>query len=554
MNPVISRSSELQDRDVINLAGAALSNEADSRRVAFSAKDRATHWVLCGMSVFFLAGLPSLEAWAQSSDVKSLTQLVDLALSSEPGVLSARSDLRAAEARYDQRAGALWPQVEATLNTAYNRRSYTSQPQPEDPRSVDPGTEDAQKAPMSGRAQVETEDGRYNSSGGELVLRMPVIRPAVVFDKRQAAMEWERAKHQFEAAKQQLTFKVVDAWLELLSARDEVRLAEGQVELMAGQNRLVTKGAAIGAYSMPDQDDVASRLASAQAELIAAKGSLHLKRLGLEHLVGVAVEVSTSEPRAIGVTAEPSAELPAWQDMKLEALMNDAEVTSPVLLAAEKAREATRQAVRRANAAHWPTLDFRASVGRNAQGLGTSAGQPGYSSTQGSVGLDLRIPIFSGGTDSARVREAAAQLASADHELEGAWRKVQADLTQAWYTLGVSQARMSAAILAIKASGSLLLQAERGVATGLKSDLDVLKAQSQRLTALKDGHRALFDHARASVQIGILLNRVQAQDLQRLEAYVMPEPASLTHSRSSNAPVLADKATNMARTTDERQH
>ena len=60
---------------------------------------------------------------------QTLAELVEKALISEPGVLSARSDLTAAEARYDQRAGALWPQVEATLNTAYNRRRYTSQPQ-----------------------------------------------------------------------------------------------------------------------------------------------------------------------------------------------------------------------------------------------------------------------------------------------------------------------------------------------------------------------------------------------------------------------------------------
>jgi outer membrane protein len=521
---VIFRSPEALCQAGRSPVKGSFSTEVERCRYACNARQRSKRWIVRGLSVLCLAGLPSLDAWAQNADVKSLVQLVELALASEPGVLSSRSDLAAAEARYDQRAGALWPQVEANLNTAYNRRSYTSQPQPEDPRSVDPGTEDEQKAPLPGRAQVETEDGRYNSSGGELVLRMPLIRPAVVFDKRQAALEWERAAYEYEAAKQQLTLKVVAAWLERLSARDEVRLAQGQVDLIGGQNRLVTQGAAIGVYAMPDQDDVASRLAFAQAELIAAQGALKLKRLGLEHLVGIAVDVSKSEPRAIGMATDPSAELPAWQDTRLEALMSDAEVANPGLLAADKAREAIRQAVRRANAAHWPTLDFRASLGRNAQGLGTSAGQPGYSSTQGSVGLDLRIPIFSGGTDSARVREAAAQLASADYALEGVRRRVQADLTQAWYTLGVSQARMTAAALSVKASASLLLQAVRGVATGLKSDLDVLKAKSQRLTALKDGHRALFDHARASIQIGILLNRVQAQELQRLEAYVMAGP------------------------------
>lgn len=528
MKLVISRLSAALCRNGRDLVNRAVAAEVGSHFVSSSVRLRSTHRVLRFVSVFCLTGAPLLDVWGQGLGATSLPHLVERALSSEPSVLSARSDLAAAEARYDQRAGALWPQVEATLNTADNRRSYTSYPQPEDPRSVDPGAEDAQKASLRGRAQAQTEDGRYNSSGGELVLRMPVIRPAAVFDRNQSALEWERAKYQYESAKQQLTFKVVDAWLELLSARDEVRLAQGQVELMEGQNLLVNKGAAIGAYSMPDQDDAASRLASARAELIAAQSSVKLKLLGLEHLVGVAVEVSASESRVIGMAVEPSIGLPSWQDMKLDDLMTEAETVNPILLAAEKAREATIQAVRRATAAHWPTLDFRASVGRNSQGLGTSAGQPGYRSVQRSVGLDLRIPIFSGGTDAARVREAAAQLESADQALEGARRKLQADLTQAWYTLSVSQARMSAATLSMRASTSLLQQAERGVMTGLKSDIDVLKAKSQRLTALKDGHRALFDFARSSAQIGIFLNQVQAQELQRVEDYVVAGPDSLT--------------------------
>ena len=79
------------------------------------------------LSLVFATGLTLAVG---SVHAQTLAELVEKALISEPGVLSARSDLTAAEARYDQRAGALWPQVEATPNTAYNRRSYTSQPQP----------------------------------------------------------------------------------------------------------------------------------------------------------------------------------------------------------------------------------------------------------------------------------------------------------------------------------------------------------------------------------------------------------------------------------------
>ena len=56
-----------------------------------------------------------------SASAQDLVSLVNGALASEPSLMSARSELNAAQARYDQSVGGLLPQVRASANTRLQR-------------------------------------------------------------------------------------------------------------------------------------------------------------------------------------------------------------------------------------------------------------------------------------------------------------------------------------------------------------------------------------------------------------------------------------------------
>lgn len=442
-----------------------------------------------------------------SASGQDLVSLVDSALASEPSLMSARSELSAAQARYDQSVGGLLPQVRASANTAYNGRNYTTLPQPEDPRAVDPGTEDEQKAPSRGRAQAETERGRYNASGAEISLTLPVFRPAAIIEKRQSATVVLQATSELEATKQELMHRVVDAWLEVLSARLELGVTQEKELVARQQMKLVKMGSVLGAYSLPEQEEALSRYHAAQVELRAADSQHRLKQLALEHLVGGAVRVpALVPPTSLDEAVKPL--MARWfqeVEFPLEALEKELMQRNPSVQAANLALQSAGQSVQRSQAGHLPTLDFTATASRTAQGLGTSAGQAGFRSKLGSVALELRIPIYSGGVDAARVREAVARLEAAEHALEGARRKAISELHQAWYAAAVARARMDAGDQALRAAEVLVHQAERGLSQGMKSELDLLQARVQRQTAQRDRQSALSDLIRSAVRIKALL-------------------------------------------------
>lgn len=456
-----------------------------------------------------------------SASAQDLVSLVNGALASEPSLMSARSELSAAQARYDQSIGGLLPQVRASANTAYNGRNYTTMPQPEDPRAVDLGTEDEQKAPSRGRAQAETERGRYNASGAEISLTLPVFRPAAIIEKRQSATVVLQATSELEATKQELIHRVVDAWLELLSARYELGMTREKELAAERQMTLVQKGAALGAYSLPDQEEAVSRYRTAQAEHRASGSQLRLRQLALEHLVGGPVEVpSLVSPSSLdGVLKPLMAQRLQELEQPLDTLEKELLLRNPSVQSATLALQSARQSVQRSQAGHLPTLDFTATASRNGQGLGTSAGQAGFRSKLGTVALDLRIPIYSGGTDSARVREMVAKLEAAEHALEGARRKAISELHQAWYAAEVARARIAAAEQALRAGEALLKQAERGLSQGMKSELDVVQARVQWQTAQRDQQRALSDLIRSAVRIKTLMANMDMDGLAAIERF-----------------------------------
>lgn len=462
-----------------------------------------------------------------SANGQDLVSLVNGALASEPSLMSARSELSAAQARYDQSVGGLLPQVRASANTAYNGRNYTTMPQPEDPRAVDPGTEDEQKAPSRGRAQAETERGRYNASGADISLTLPVFRPAAIIEKRQSATVVLQATSELEATRQELIHRVVDAWLEVLSARHELGMTREKELAAERQMTLVQKGAALGAYSLPDQEEAVSRYRTAQAEHRASGSQLRLRQLALEHLVGAAVEVPLLvSPGSLDGALKPL--MAQWlqeAELPLDALEKELLLRNPSVQSATLALQSAKQSVQRSQAGHLPTLDFTATASRNSQGLGTSAGQAGFRSKLGTVALDLRIPIYSGGTDSARVREMVAKLEAAEHALEAARRKAISELHQAWHAAEVARARIAAGEQALRAGEALLRQAERGLSQGMKSELDVVQARVQWQTAQRDQQRALSDLIRSAVRIKTLMANMDMEGLAAIERFwVAPKP------------------------------
>lgn len=287
----------------------------------------------------------------------------------------------------------------------------------------------------------------------------------------------------------------------------------GEAQLQAAQQRLelAQRGHDKGVLALTDVEDARAKHEQAIAERAALQSELEIKLATLEQIIGTAEH---TPPLLSDRFAAPP-----FGGNTLDLWLVQAEAGNPTLLAAQRALDAANQEVRKQRAGHEPTLDLVASYGKTAQGAGITgaAGQTGFDSRLGSMGLQFNMPLYAGGGQNAKVREALALRDRTVQELEAARRKARLDAKQAWYTWRASAVREVSAQQAVQSSALALRGAQSARARGVKADLDVLQAQQQHAVALRDWRKARYDAIISQLKLKAACGQLSGDDLLVLD-------------------------------------
>jgi outer membrane protein len=313
-------------------------------------------------------------------------------------------------------------------------------------------------------------------------------------------------------AEQELFSRLTGAWFDLLAARDNILFTREQMAALQIAWESSRRGAELGTHSLPQMEEARAKYDQSVSDVLTAETELHVKRATLEQIVG-----------DFGVPALPLLRgdmTPAPLDpFKLEDWQEIAMAENPAKLAAEKAFQAAQDEVRKQRAGHQPTLDLVSSYGKNAQAVGGFPGQAGYDINTATIGVQLNIPIFSGGAQSAKVDEAVAQKEKARLELETANRNAILGVKQAWFGWHAARAKVSAGRQLLKSAASGVELARLGRDKGLKSDADYLQAQQQLRMAERDFRKARYDQMLAHVKLKAFAGKVTIEDVRMLDTF-----------------------------------
>lgn len=434
-----------------------------------------------------VAGLAMLVA-AASVPALTLKQAVELAMSNDPVFLAAQASLNVSRERARQAVAGLLPQLNASANTTANRRRYA-------PHTNPPPT----NIPME----------RYNSNAAEIKLAQPLWRHGSVIALAQANLAVDQADYQLRAAAQDLLVRLTQAWFDTMQARDGMMSADAQVLTVRQRLELAQRGHEKGVLAQTDVEDARAKFEQANAELAVAQSDLEIKLATLEQIIGAA---ELTPP----LLAEHFA-LMSFDGNTLEPWLRQVETGNPSLLAAQRALDAANEEVRKQRAEHEPTLDLVASYGKNSQGVGISGGQTGFDTRMGTVGLQFNLPLYAGGGQNAKVREALALQEKAAQELEAARRKARLEAKQAWYGWRAGQVRESSARQELQSAELALKGAQSARTRGVKADTDVLQAQQRHAVALRDWRKARYDVVIHQVKLKAASGQLSSDDLLVLD-------------------------------------
>lgn len=443
-----------------------------------------------------LALASTLVAWSPMAQAESLLSLFEAARSHDATFLAAQAQAEAARFKAEQAKALLRPSV--GLQASMNRNRVRS---------------DVQANPIAGNA-----DGYATVKRAGLSARQPLFNKASWAQVEQAEQSLSAAQADLQIAEQDLIVRLTQAYFDVLAAQDVLQTTLANKKALEEQLASAKRSFEVGNATITDTREAQARFDLATAQELAAANDLQVKRLALDQLAGK----TQVEPDALVAPSKLDSLTPG----NVSNWVVQATTTSPLVRKAQAGLKAAELEVDRVKAGHLPTVDLVAnatntdvdssvSLLRSSNGDGTTA----------SLGVEMNVPLYTGGATQNQVREALALVEKARNDVDNAMRSSSLSTRQAYLGVQSGLAQVQA-FEAAESSAKLALEATQlGYRVGVRINKDVLDAQTQLLSTQKDLFRARYDVIVGSMRLRQASGTLAVQDIEQLnKALLTPEP------------------------------
>ncbi|MDD2894132.1 MAG: TolC family outer membrane protein [Halothiobacillaceae bacterium] len=408
-----------------------------------------------------LLGFAVMTGGSMPSYAADLLDIYRLALRNDPTFEVARYSLKAAQEKQPQAVAQLLPSL--SVNGSNNvTRAHTQ---------------------FTNTFPVSRDVHAWNWS---LQLTQPLIRMQGIYAYDEGKALAEQAQAQYNLAQQEMMLRIAQAYFDVLSAREEIKVVEAELAASVEQLEQTRNGFEKGIAAVTDVRESQARVDLAKSHGVAARNTLDAKNAELEKIVDNVPEYLAPLNPVVDIPIPQPSDQGYWVELARE--------NNQAVRAAWLGLRAAEAVVSKSRAEHIPTLDLVASYGENYSSGSTT--MPTDFASKGQVrqiGIQFNVPLFAGGAPSSHVAEAMANKYRAGAELELAKRQAATDarLAHAGVMNGLSQ------IMALRssvASAQAMVDASHaGYKRGIYNNFKLLDAEQQLYTAKRDLIKARYE-------------------------------------------------------------
>lgn len=348
----------------------------------------------------------------------------------------------------------------------------------------------------------------YASKVATIQVRQPVINLDGWARYRQGIAQSNYSSAQYDFRKQDLILRLAAAYTDALFAGTQLRLAEVQRDVYAEQQSVNNRMFEKGEGTKTDMLETQARLDLAEAQVLEATDNVATTRATLAGIVGQDVVGLDDVKDDFRISPSAVLSFDQWREIALK--------ENPELAAQQFAIESARQEVNKNRAGHAPRLDFVASYSKNnADTLNTY----NQESTQKSIGIQLTVPLYSGGSVSAATRQAVANQEKAKSDLQASTDKVLVELRKQHALVQSSMSRIRALDKAVASDTELIKATQQSIKGGVRINLDLLNAQQQLYSSKRDQAQARYNYLLATLRLRSAAGTLDVDALREVAAY-----------------------------------
>lgn len=422
----------------------------------------------------------ALPAVAPAAD---LSEVYHRALRNDPQLREAEANHQASLEAKPQAFAALLPQLTGTAGYTHDELTST--------------------APtfFGGSLVALSQKNKADTKQWNLQLTQTLFRWNQFAQLKSADAQVAQAEVDFRAAQQDVIVRTAAAYFNVLAARDTLDAAQAAQEAIARQLEQAQKRFEVGLIAITDVEEAKAANDQATATVIGAKRTLANTRDQLRELTGDSFdELSRPGDDMPLVTPDPASE-EQWVRAALDQNLS--------LSSARLGADIARENISIARSGHAPTLDLVARrSGTNSSATSSYVDpdptSPTYNQTLSfpadtwnndkQIGLQLTVPIYSGGYASSKVREAVYRHRAARERLERTARQTERQTRDSYLGVISEIAQVQALRQALESSRTALAATEAGYEVGTRTAVDVLLARQRLFDAQTNYARSRYDY------------------------------------------------------------
>ncbi len=334
----------------------------------------------------------------------------------------------------------------------------------------------------------------------------PLYNPERRAQQQQLNLQADMGDLQWQAAQQTAMLRTTQRYLDMAVAQEQLRVLDSQLDAVRKAATEAQDRFDIGSAPITAVHEANAQSAQLQAQRLAAQTDLDIKRRELADATGLAPE---SLQARLPLVVQPASQAEAlWQEQ--------AAAGNPGIRQQQLAADIARAEADKHRASAAPKLDLVAQAGQDRlSGSGDYGSGARNKQTNAMLGVQLTVPLYTGGYRSAKEAESLAKWNEAQAQLDAAREQVQRQVHAAWLGLQTGAQQVEALQQALLASSARQDATRTGYEVGHRTLLDVLHA---------DNDHAATQLALAQARSRLLIHQLQlAQLAGRLDEAAMQQ-------------------------------
>ena len=354
----------------------------------------------------------------------------------------------------------------------------------------------------------------YNQHGWNMNLNQNLLNFEAWYTFQSAKKSDQQAAANLAIAEQDLIVRVASAYFDVLRSQDNLAAFIAEEEAAARILERSEESFEVGLSTVTDVYQSQSSYDLARVNRLVEENNLAQRIEALEVLTGENHRMLESLSEGFPIEGAMPASLPAWEEAAI--------ANNLLVQAAQYQFEASEEDSRAARARLLPTVSLTA--GYNYQAATEIPNQAlafTRDATKGTnISLNVTIPLYAGGLNAARKRQAYYNRNAAEEVLLFTRRTVIQDIRNAYRSVQTDQVTVEARQQAIVSAESALQATEVGAEVGTQNVVDVVLALRTLYQAQRDYANARYNYVINTLNLKRAAGSLSPQDVMELNQWL----------------------------------